>query len=231
VLNVQPDEFGTAQRAGEAEEKHRLVAGAGEIRPAGPAQLADLGRGDGCGSSRRTAMLASDAAERLADRRMLGVEGMAGNATRTGNGGNSTAQSRHRITFTGSGQIGPNHLGCCGNCDETVPIAPGFVVREVGRISRQGCRGIRGVLVGLRLGERYCCARGGRFGVSEAGELALARRGECISHNPVYHIISRDNNPSRVLYWRRKSTEPAMSGMLAKGEARSDHTFTQIQRI
>jgi hypothetical protein len=36
-------------------------------------------------------MLASDAAERLADRRMLGVEGIAGNATRTRNGGNSTA--------------------------------------------------------------------------------------------------------------------------------------------
>src|SRR5580765_6196477 len=97
MLNIQPDEFGTAQRAGEAEEKHRLVAGASEIRPAGPAQLADLGRGDGGSSPRRAAMLASDAAERLANRRMLGIEGMAGNATRTGNGGNSTAQRRHRI--------------------------------------------------------------------------------------------------------------------------------------
>ena len=34
-------------------------------------------------------MLVPDAAKRLADRRILGVEGMAGNATRTGNGGNS----------------------------------------------------------------------------------------------------------------------------------------------
>src|SRR4029077_7716389 len=47
------------------------------MRHAGPAQLADLGRGDGCSSPRRAAMLASDAAARLADRRMLGVEGMA----------------------------------------------------------------------------------------------------------------------------------------------------------
>jgi hypothetical protein len=48
VFNIQPDEFGTAQRAREAEEKHCLVAGASEIWSAGPAQLADLGRGDGC---------------------------------------------------------------------------------------------------------------------------------------------------------------------------------------
>ncbi len=131
-------------------------------------------------------MLASDAAERLADRRMLGVEGMAGNATSTRNGGNSTAQGRHRIPFTSSRQIGADHLGCCGHGDETVPVAPSLVVREVGRISPQGRRGIRGVLVALRLGERYCCARGGRLGASEAGELALVRRGECICHTPLY---------------------------------------------
>jgi hypothetical protein len=82
VFNIQPDEFGTAQRAREAEEKHCLVAGASEIWPTSPAQLPDLCRGDGSRSPRRTAMLAPDAAERLADRRMLGVEGMAGNATR-----------------------------------------------------------------------------------------------------------------------------------------------------
>jgi hypothetical protein len=51
VFHVQPDEFGTAQRSGKAEEKHRLVAGAGEIRTAGPAQLLDLDRGDGCCSA------------------------------------------------------------------------------------------------------------------------------------------------------------------------------------
>jgi hypothetical protein len=126
-------------------------------------------------------MLASDAAERLADRRMFGVEGMTGNAACAGNGGNSTAQSWHRITFACSRQIGADYLGCCGHGGEAVPVTPGLVVREVGRISPQGRRGIRGVLVGLRLGERYCCARGGRLGASEAGELALARRGECIS--------------------------------------------------
>ena len=37
-----------------------------EMRPALPAQLADLGRKDGCRSSRPTAMLASDSAERIA---------------------------------------------------------------------------------------------------------------------------------------------------------------------
>jgi hypothetical protein len=152
VFNIQPDEFGTAQRASEAEEEHPLVAGAREIRFAGSAQLADLDRGDGCSSPRRTAMLTSDAAERLADRRMLGVEGMAGNATRTGLGGNSRAQGRHHIAFTSSRQIGPNHLGCCGHSDEAVPVAPGLVGREVGRLGPQGRSSIRGVLVGLRLG-------------------------------------------------------------------------------
>jgi hypothetical protein len=39
-------------------------------------------------------MLASDTAERLADRRMLVVERIAGNAARTGNGGNSTVKGR-----------------------------------------------------------------------------------------------------------------------------------------
>ena len=93
VFNIQPDEFGTAQRAREAEEKHCPVAGASEIWSAGAAQLADLGRGDGGSSPRQTAMLAPDAAERLADRRMPGVEGMAGDATRTGYG----ATRRRRV--------------------------------------------------------------------------------------------------------------------------------------
>jgi hypothetical protein len=131
---------------------------------------------------------------------MLGVEGMAGNATRTGNGGNSTAQRRHRIAFAGRRQVGSHHLWCGRHGDETVPVAPSPVVREVGRISPQGRRGIGGIPVGLRLGERYCYTRGGQLGASEAGELALARRGECISHTPINHKIRRDNNPYRVLY-------------------------------
>ena len=90
MFPIQPDEFGTSQRAGEAEEKQYPVAGACEFPPAGPA-LADLGRGDGCCSPRRTAMLASDAAQRLTDCRMLGIDGMASNATSMGNGGNSPA--------------------------------------------------------------------------------------------------------------------------------------------
>jgi hypothetical protein len=149
VFNIQPDEFGTAQRACEPEKKHRLVAGASEIWSAGPAQLADLGGGDGSSSPRRTAMLTPNAAERLADRRVLGVERMTGNATRTGNGSNSTAQGGHRITFTSSRQIGPDHLGCRRHGDESVPVAPGLIVREIGRIGPQGCRSIRGVLVRL----------------------------------------------------------------------------------
>ena len=73
---------------------------------------------------------------------MLGIEGMAGNATRTGDGGDPTAQGRHRVAFAGRRQIGSDHLGCGRHGDETVPVAPGLVVREVGRIGPQGRRGI-----------------------------------------------------------------------------------------
>jgi len=53
---------------------------AGEIATACPAQPLDLSRRQcGCPPGWRS-MLAADPAERLADRRMLGVEGMAGNA-------------------------------------------------------------------------------------------------------------------------------------------------------
>src|SRR5271165_5300179 len=65
VFQIHPDKLRTAQCPGETEEKHRLVAGASKIRSAGSAQLADLDRGDGCCSPRRTAMLTSDATERL----------------------------------------------------------------------------------------------------------------------------------------------------------------------
>jgi hypothetical protein len=79
-------------------------------------------------------MLAPDATERLSDRRMPGVEGMAGDATRTCYGGNSPAQGRHRTTFTSRRQIRPHPLGCRRHGDESVSVAPGVVVRKVGRI-------------------------------------------------------------------------------------------------
>ena len=65
---------------------------------------------------------------------MPGVEGMAGDATRTGYGRNSPAQGRHRITFTSRRQIRPHPLGCRRDGDESVSVAPGVVVRKVGRI-------------------------------------------------------------------------------------------------
>ena len=127
-----------------------------------PGTALDLSRGQAAARRDGAAMLAADAAERLADRRMLGVERMPGDTAGAGNGGNSAAQGRHRVALAGRRQIGPDHLRRCRHGDETVPVAPGLVVREVGRISPQRRRGICGVLVGLRLGERYCCARGGR---------------------------------------------------------------------
>src|ERR1700751_2788371 len=44
------------------------------------------------------------------------------------------AVTGHRIAFTSSRQIGAHYFGCCGHGDDTVPVAPGLVVREVGRI-------------------------------------------------------------------------------------------------
>ena len=74
-------------------------------------------------------MLAANATQGLTDCRMLGIKGMAGNTTGTGNSGYSTAQCRHRIAFAGSRQVSPHHLRCGGHGDETVPVAPALVVR------------------------------------------------------------------------------------------------------
>jgi hypothetical protein len=78
VFHIQPDELGTTQRAGEAEEKQRPVAGACEIRPAGPAQLADLSRAFGSGSVLSTGPpqgLASDVKRQRAGKRVVGGVG------------------------------------------------------------------------------------------------------------------------------------------------------------
>jgi hypothetical protein len=64
-------------RAGEAQQKQRPVKGGAEIHAAGPAKLLNLSRGDGCCSPCRTAMLASDATECLADCGVLGIERIA----------------------------------------------------------------------------------------------------------------------------------------------------------
>jgi hypothetical protein len=53
VRHIQPDKLGAAQCSGKAEQEQRSVPGACDAGAAGPAQLADLGRGQRRRSSRR----------------------------------------------------------------------------------------------------------------------------------------------------------------------------------
>jgi hypothetical protein len=62
--------------------------------------------------------------------------------------------------------------------DEAVHVTPGLVVHEVDYIGPERRRGIRGVLVDLRLGERHGRARVRWFGAVQRGQLTPARLGE-----------------------------------------------------
>jgi hypothetical protein len=98
-------------------------------------------------------MLTSNAAERLTDRRVLGVEWMACHAASAGNGGDATAQSRHRVAFAGGGQVGADSLGRGRHRRQAVLAAPGLEVGKVGGVGPSCRRRVSGVLVSLRLRE------------------------------------------------------------------------------
>jgi hypothetical protein len=102
VLDVQPNEFGAAHCSGKAEQEQGAIPGAGNAGNAGtasPAQLADLGRGQRRRPPRRGTVLPADAAQSLADRRMLGVARMPGYAAGAHDGSDPTAQGRHRVAL------------------------------------------------------------------------------------------------------------------------------------
>jgi hypothetical protein len=123
VLDVKPDEFLAAQRAGEADQEQGTVAGAGEGGPARSAQLPDVRRGKGGQTPGRGHVQASDAAERFADCRVLGVERLARHAAGASNGGDPATQRRHRVAFADGGQIRSTRP-VTGESDRFAPVNP-----------------------------------------------------------------------------------------------------------
>jgi hypothetical protein len=92
VFALDGDQPAPPQRPGEAEQQEGAVAGAGEAAVAAGEQAADLGGGQRRGLAGRGAVPAQDAAQRVADRRMAGVPGVAGQRVGPADGGEAAAE-------------------------------------------------------------------------------------------------------------------------------------------
>ncbi|CAN7630396.1 hypothetical protein LJR225_004852 [Phenylobacterium sp. LjRoot225] len=136
VFQVDGGELGAAQCAGEANEDQGAVAQASETVVAGVDQPADLRRSDGGGMAAAAAMPPADPAQRLADRWMLGVERMAGDAAGPGDRRYPSTQSRKRVAFAGGRQVGADDFRPRRDGREPVPLAPGGDVGQVRRIGQ-----------------------------------------------------------------------------------------------
>jgi hypothetical protein len=73
-------------------------------------------------------MLAGDAAERLANGGVLGVERLTGDTAGTGYGGYAAAQRRQRKSLAGGRQISADDMWGGRHRLEAVLLAPGLVV-------------------------------------------------------------------------------------------------------
>jgi hypothetical protein len=80
-------------------------------------------------------MLAADPSERLADRRMLGVQRLPSDTTGPCDSRDPTAQCGQRVALASRRKIGPDNLGRGRHRLETMPVTPCPVVREVSRVS------------------------------------------------------------------------------------------------
>ncbi|WP_240046969.1 hypothetical protein [Paracraurococcus ruber] len=106
MLDIDADQFAAAQRPGIAQQQQGAVAQAGEVGAAGPDQAADLGGGQRRRLPGRAGMLAGDAAQRVADRRVAAVEGVPGLAMGAGDGGETPAQGGQGMQPGMGGEVG-----------------------------------------------------------------------------------------------------------------------------
>jgi hypothetical protein len=143
-------------------------------------------------------MRTPNAAQRLADRRVFGVERMAGHATGAGNGRDAAAQGRHGVAFAGGGKIGADDLGGGGHCLKTVLAAPGHEVGEVSGVRPQRRWRVGGVLVSLGLRQSHGGTRGRRLGAVQASHLAFAGFGErnCHARTGDWIVVNQESRLS-----------------------------------
>ena len=92
MLDIDADQFGASERAGEAEQDEGAVTQPRQIGATDRDKPLDVGRGQGSRASGRLAVPARDPTERFPDSRMLCVEGMPGDPMRAGNGGDPAAR-------------------------------------------------------------------------------------------------------------------------------------------
>ncbi len=98
-------------------------------------------------------MCACNAAQGLADRRMPRVERLLGHPMRARDGGHAPPQRRQRVAQAGGGEICSDRLRLGWQWLETVRLAPGAEIVEVGLVGTQGLRRVGGRLVCFRFGE------------------------------------------------------------------------------
>ena len=159
MLALHRDQLAPPQRGGEAEQQERPVAGAGEPVAAGGDQAADLGGADRRGAALGRAVLAGDAGEGVADRRVRGRPGVAGHALGAADGGDPAAQ---RGAGMGGGQRGEvaGHGGRCGRQRRhALRAAPRGEVGPIGGVGgqrrrREGSPGIAGGAGAVGIGQR-----------------------------------------------------------------------------
>jgi hypothetical protein len=149
MLDVEPDEFRSAERAGKAHQEKRLVADAGHVVAADLDELLDVGGGEGGRSARWLAMRPTDASQGLPDGWVPGVERLLGDAMSARDGGDATTKRRQGIAAAGVGQVGADDLGRRRHWVEMALDTPSLEVGQVGFVGAERRRRICGRLVGL----------------------------------------------------------------------------------
>ena len=158
MLDLDAGELGAPQRRGVAEQQQRPVAQAGEVAAARRHELPHLGGGEGGGAPLRRPVAAGDAAQRLADGGVAGVEALFGRAVRPADGDQPPAQRRQAVARRERGEVGAHRLRARRHRPPPLPRAPGAEAGEVGAVGAQRLRRVGRGAVAAR-GE---VGRGGR---------------------------------------------------------------------
>ena len=138
VLDTQRNQFGAAQRAGEAEQQQRAVAPAARALVAGRQQLAQHGERQRRGLAGRAAVAAQQALQRALDVAMAGVPRQVVEAVHFAQCRQPAADGAGGMAVGQAGEIGADGGRCRRHRDKTVRGAP---VRQ--NASSRPCRRAR----------------------------------------------------------------------------------------
>ena len=111
VLAVDADQLGPAQRPGEADQQQGAVAQPGGVAAAHRDQLLQLGRGQRRGLAAAAAVLAGDALQGGADRRVAGRPGQAAQPVLLADGGEAPVERGAAVEPGERGEVGGDRGG------------------------------------------------------------------------------------------------------------------------